>query len=188
MTRRAPWRSLWPAAAARRLGRRGRRHATRSASSARRRSIPFATAVAEQFGSKYESQDPGGREHRHRRRHQAVLRRRRRAAPRHHQRLAPRSRSPSRGLRQATASTEITEVKIGFDGIVLANSKRRRADARDHSRRSGWRSPRKCRSTASSWPTPTGTGARSTRRCPTRRSRCSARRRPPARATRSSSW
>ena len=85
--------------------------------------FPFSTAVAEQFGTEVGHEDPGGREHRHRRRHQAVLRRRRRGHARHHQRLAPRSRRPRSRPAPRPASTEITEVQIGFDGIVLANSK-----------------------------------------------------------------
>ena len=132
--------------------------------------------------------DAGGREHRHGRRPQAVLR----AASASSIPTSPTPRAASRRSEvepcAANGVEEITEVKIGYDGIVLANSKDSRADERHHRRRSGRRSPRKCRSTARSRPTRTRTGARSTRRCPTRRSRCSARRRPRARATRSSSW
>ena len=62
--------------------------------------------------------------------------------------------------------TEITEVKIGFDGIVLANSKQHAPYCDSPRRRSGWRWPRRCRSTASWWPIPTPPGTRSTRRCP----------------------
>ena len=50
---------------------------------------PFTTTVAEQFGRGGQVQDPQGREHRHRRRHQAVLQRRRPAVPGHRQCLAP---------------------------------------------------------------------------------------------------
>jgi phosphate transport system substrate-binding protein len=71
--------------------------------------FPFSTAVAETFG-------------RLRRRHEAVLRRRRRRASGHHQRLAPHE-----GLRvrdcQGNGVDEIVEVKIGYDGIAIANSK-----------------------------------------------------------------
>ena len=60
------------------------------------------------------------------------------------------------------------------------------ADQADARRSSSSRSPRKFPGrTASSSPTPTRTGRTSTRRCRTSRSKCSARRRPPARATRS---
>ena len=45
-------------------------------------------------------QDPDHREHRHRRRHEAVLRRRGRAAPGHHQRLAPDQADRGRSVRR----------------------------------------------------------------------------------------
>ena len=80
--------------------------------------FPFSTAVAEQFGQQVRPEDARGREHRHRRRHQAVLRRRRRGTCR-------TSPTPRGGMKKseldacaAAGVTEITEIPIGFDGIV----------------------------------------------------------------------
>ena len=85
--------------------------------------------------------------------------------------------------------TDIVELKIGFDGIVIAKSKEgSRPQADPHPALPGARQGQSRVRTASWSPTPTRCGATSTRRCRPRRSRCSARRRPPARATPSSSW
>ena len=85
--------------------------------------FPFSTAVAEQFGKSGSFKTPSRRIHGHRRRHQAVLRRRRRRPSR----TSPTPRGAIKDTELATCKqngvTEITEVKIGYDGIVLANSK-----------------------------------------------------------------
>ena len=80
------------------------------------------------------------------------------------------------------------EAPIGFDGIVLANAKAAPDFALTRAQifagaRQGRRS-----STAQSSRTPTSTGPTSTPRCRPKRSKSSARRRPPAPATPSSSW
>ena len=61
-------------------------------------------------------------EHRHGWWPQTVLRRRRRGPPRHHQRLRRIEQSEVETC-AANGIEEITEVKVGYDGIVLANSK-----------------------------------------------------------------
>ena len=83
---------------------------------------PFATVVAEEFGRGSSIQDSDHREHRDGRWPEALLRRSRRGPPGHHQRLAPHQGLRSRALRRKRRD-EITEIKIGYDGIVMANSK-----------------------------------------------------------------
>ena len=84
---------------------------------------PFTTTVAEQFGRggkfktpKVESTGTGGG-------HQAVLRRRRAAASRRRQRFAPDQGLPKSSTCAKNGVKDILEVKIGYDGIVLANAK-----------------------------------------------------------------
>ena len=83
---------------------------------------PFSTAVAERWPSRALLQDAGGRSDRHRRRHEAVLRRRRRGDP--------DITNASRQIKESEIETcakngvaKITEIKIGYDGIVMANIK-----------------------------------------------------------------
>ena len=151
--------------------------------------FPFSTAVAEQFGKTAGFKTPVVEIDRHRRRLQAVLRRRRRRPPGHHQRLARGSRTRE----------------------IEACAKQRRD--RDHR---GQDRLRRHRARQLARPRPRfaltqqadlagagqgGAGRRQAgrqplqelerdrrRRCRPRRSRCWARRRPPARATPSSSW
>ena len=83
---------------------------------------PFATVVAEEFGRTQQVQDADRREHRHRRRPQALLRRRRRRPPD----IANASRRIKQSEVDLCAQNgvkEITEIKIGYDGIVIANAK-----------------------------------------------------------------
>jgi ABC-type phosphate transport system substrate-binding protein len=85
---------------------------------------------------------------------------------------------------------DIIEVKVGYDGIVLANSKKASL-YKVTAARCSWPWPRTCpiRPTRRRlWPIPTRPGTRSTRRCRPTRSRCSVRRPPPVRAMPSSSW
>ena len=127
--------------------------------------FPFATAVAEQFGTEVRPEDARWS------RAPAPAAASSCSAPAS-ARTPPTSPTRRGGSRSREVDacakagvTEITEVKIGFDGIVLANSKST-GPSRSPRRRSGWRWPRKCRSTASSSPIPTRPGARSTRRLP----------------------
>jgi hypothetical protein len=71
----------------------------------------------------HQFQDPQDRIHRFGRRLQALLRRRGRRAPGHHQRLAAIKKSEYDKC-QANGVKDIVEVKIGYDGIVVANSKK----------------------------------------------------------------
>ena len=89
---------------------------------------------------------------------------------------------------QANGVDSITEVLLGYDGLSIAHSvdgaghrPEQGADLPGARLRGRGRRRRSCR-------TPTRAGTRSTPRCPTSRSRSSARRRPPAPATPSSSW
>ena len=64
--------------------------------------------------------------------------------------------------------TDIVEIKIGFDGLVPRPVQGLRPTWASPSSRSSWRWPSKFPTrTASSSPTPTRSGATSTRRCPT---------------------
>ena len=95
---------------------------------------------------------------------------------------APRARSQSSEFEACAANgvDRITEVLIGYDGLVFAQS----VDGPDFDRLHqgadlSWRSPpRSCSRRRSSSPTPTRPGRRSTPRCPTRQSWSSARHQP----------
>ena len=132
-------------------------------------------------------QDAGRREHGHGRRPQAVLRRRRHRHSRHRQCVAPDQADRARAAASRTASSEIVEVKIGYDGIVLANSKKHaRFDLTKEQIFLRAREAGADRRQARPEPVQALERHRPVAAQATR-SRCSVRRRPPARATRSSS-
>ena len=84
---------------------------------------PFATVVAEQFGKTTGFKNPQDRVHRFRRRPQAVWRRSVGVAA---SRTSPTLPAASKNRSWKNASSngikEVVEVKIGYDGIVVANS------------------------------------------------------------------
>ena len=148
---------------------------------------PFSTAVAENFGRARQVQDAGGRVDRHRRRLQALLQRRRHRDAGRQRRLAADDRRREGDLRAERRRPRSIEIKIGYDGIVIAGSKRAPA-LRRHARAAVPRGREERRRSAGSWcRTRTSAGATSTRSCRTGRSWCSGRRRTTARATPSSS-
>ena len=150
---------------------------------------PFATVVAENSAAATPTSRRRRSSHGQRRRHQGVLRRRRRRASGHRQLVAPNHGERSRGLHQerrggrssrsrsaTTASCSRTPKPAPHYQLTLREVYL--ALAKDVPDPAGGRSS--CR-------IPNARGRRSTRRCRPTRSRCSVRRRPRARATRSTS-
>ncbi len=130
--------AVWPASpkGERRKGGRPQRQRARAGVGGRfLHGFPFATRVAENVakttgGAAAKVESPG-----HRRRLQAVLQRHGRRPPGHRQRLAPMKKSEFEQC-AANGVTDIVEIKIGFDGIVIANAKGRLRPSTSSSTRS----------------------------------------------------